>query len=68
MIKGHPFIAIEMGKSIGMALPSFDNYVINFDEIVLTLGKFYSAAETNPLNKENIKWLFNSMIYREWYC
>jgi len=63
MVKGHPSIAIEMGKSVGLQLPAFENYVNNFDEIVTTLSQFYSVEGETPLSKDNIKWLFNSMIY-----
>ena len=63
MIKGHPSIAIEMGKLVGLELPAFENYVNNFDEIVSTLSQFYSVEGEKPLDKDNIKWLFNSMIY-----
>jgi hypothetical protein len=35
MVKGHPSIAIEMGKSVGLALPSFENYVNNFEPLHL---------------------------------
>ena len=33
MVKGHPSIAIEMGKLIGQSFPAFENYVNNFDNI-----------------------------------
>ena len=63
MVKEHPSIAIELGKSVGLSFPSFQNYVNNFDDIVTTLSKFYSVEGQTPLSKDNIKWLFNSMIY-----
>ena len=63
MIKGHPSIAIEMGKLVDLPLPAFENHVNNFDGIVATLSKFYSVEGEKPLGKDNIKWLFNSMIY-----
>jgi hypothetical protein len=63
MVKGHPSIAIEMGKSVGLELPSFENYVNNFDKIVSELSAYYSVDGETSLSKENIKWLFNSMIY-----
>ena len=63
MIKGHASIAIEIGKLVGMPLPPFENYVNNFDAIVTELSAYYSVEVNKPLSKENIKWLFNSMIY-----
>lgn len=63
MIKGHPSIAIEMGKQIGLSFQAFENYVNNFDNIVKELSEFYSADISNPLSKDNVKWVFNSMIY-----
>ena len=66
MVKGHPSIAIEMGKLVGLALPSFENYVNNFDKIVIELSAFYSVEGETPLGKENIKWLFNSMCDLWW--
>ena len=63
MVKGHASIAIEIGKKTGKLFPAFENYVNNFDNIVCELSKFYSADTEKPLNKDNIKWLFNSMIY-----
>lgn len=62
-VKGHPSIAIEMGKSIGISFPTFEKYVNEFDDIVKTLSEFYTANLENPLKKDNIKWLFCSMIY-----
>ena len=43
MVKGHPSIAIEMGKLAGLSFSSFKNYVNNFDDIVTTLSQFYSV-------------------------
>ena len=63
MVKGHPSIAIEMGKLIGQSFPAFGNYVNNFENICKTLSEFYSVEGEEPLDKDNIKWLFNSMIY-----
>ena len=62
-VKGHPSIAIEMGKQIGIPFPAFEEYVNNFENICKTLSQFYSVEGEEPLNKENFKWLFNSMIY-----
>ena len=62
-VKGHPSIAISIAKSVGLSLPAFEKYVNEFDDIVKTLSEFYSADLENPLTKDNIKWLFNSMIY-----
>jgi len=63
MVKGHVSIAIEIGKQNNKQFPAFEKYVNNFDDVVCELSKFYSADIEKPLNKDNIKWLFNSMIY-----
>jgi len=63
MVKGHASIAIEIGKQNNKQFPAFEKYVNNFDDVVCELSKFYSADTEKPLNKDNIKWLFNSMIY-----
>jgi len=62
-VKGHPAIAVAIAKSCGGLLPTFTKYINDFDDIVKTLSQFYSADENKPLDKNNIKWLFNSMIY-----
>jgi len=64
MVKGHPSIAIEMAKAAGLRkLEAFETYAFDFDTIVKEISDFYSADLGNPLDKDNIKWLFNSMIY-----
>ena len=63
MIKGHPSIAIEIGKLNGLCLPSFENYVNNFDAIVKELSDYYSVEGETPLCKDTIKDVFNRLIY-----
>ena len=41
----------------------FTRYTNDFDNIVKTISKYYSKDPNDPLGKDNIKWLFNSMIY-----
>ena len=61
MVKGHGSIALEVFKGI-LDLPSIRKYVDSFDDIVTVMSSFYKVEGT-PLNKDNIKQLFNMMIY-----
>jgi hypothetical protein len=61
MIKGHATIALEVFKDI-IDLPTIQEFVDNFDGIVDTLSKYYKT-NTISLDADNIKWLFNMMIY-----
>ena len=61
MIKGHPSIALEIFKGI-LDLPTIQKYVETFDTIVSDLSTFYKT-DTEPLTTDNIKWLFNMIIY-----
>ena len=62
MVKGHPTIAYEMGRQIGLNFTTIKTYIDNFDEIAKEFIEFYSKDET-PLVKDDIKWLFVLMIY-----
>lgn len=61
MVKGHASIAREVFKGT-LELKTIKEYVDNFDDIVLTISEYYHT-DTEPLNADNIKWLFNMMIY-----
>ena len=61
MIKGHPSITLSIFKGI-LDLPYIQKYVSGFDEVVEQLSSFYTV-EGGKLDKDNIKWLFNMMIY-----
>ena len=61
MIKGHPTIALEVFGGL-LDLPSIKEYVDSFDTVVNTLVDFYKT-ESVPLDVDNIKWLFNMMLY-----
>lgn len=43
-------------------LPNIRNYVENFDLIVDILSEYYSIPNT-PLDKDDIKWLFDMIVY-----
>ena len=64
-VKGHPTILLELARRNGEDLPAFEDYLKEgrFDEIVATLSAFYSGDSENPVNKRDIKWLFNKTIY-----
>jgi putative DNA primase/helicase len=61
MVKGHPTIAVEVFKGI-IDLPNINYYINNFDDIVSTLSIFYKV-DGGVLDKDNVKFLFNMMIY-----
>ena len=61
MIKGHMSIALEIFKGI-LNLPYIQKTVTGFDDLVNKLSQFYEVEGT-PLSNDNIKWLFNMMIY-----
>jgi hypothetical protein len=61
MVKGHPSIAVEVFGGI-LDLPHIKKVVNGFDDVVKKLSLFYEVEGT-PLSNDNIKWLFNMMIY-----
>ena len=61
MVKGHPSIALAVFKGI-LDLPHIQTYVDTYDNIVIALSNFYKT-DGEPLNNDNIKWLFNMIIY-----
>ena len=63
MVKGHPSIALEVFKGI-LKLPSMQRYVDAFDTVVVEMIEYYKTDEgKTPLVSDNIKFLFNIMIY-----
>jgi len=64
MVKGHPSIAVEIARVCEMEpLGAVQYYLDNFDRIVKTVSKHYSADVENPLDEADVKRLFNSIIY-----
>ena len=61
MNKGHPSIAVLIGKLNGFTLPTIEKYINSFDEICDTLIKFYQ--DEDQLKKEDIKYVFCIMLY-----
>jgi phage/plasmid-associated DNA primase len=61
MVKGHMSIALEVFKGI-LKLPHIQKTVSGFDDVVNKLSQYYEVDGT-PLSNDNIKWLFNMMIY-----
>ena len=61
MVKGHMSIALEIFKGI-LDLPHIKKTVTGFDDVVKKLSMFYEVEGT-PLSNDNVKWLFNMMIY-----
>ena len=72
-VKGHVTILYELALRNNKSVESYDDYLKpgRFDEIVSELSAYHSADKSNPLNKKDIKWLFNKTIYgggfKRWY-
>jgi hypothetical protein len=63
MVKGHPSIAVAVFDKVGIDLKTFKYYINNFDEICNILIEYYSVENEEHMTKDQIKWLFNMMIY-----
>jgi hypothetical protein len=64
-VKGHATIIMDMAIKNKVSLPSYADYlkVGRFDEIVRELSVYYSVEDEPPIDKKDIKWLFNKTIY-----
>ena len=62
-IKGHPSIAVSIGDLNGLDFKNIKNYINNFDDISNKLIQYYFLENQPPLQKSNIKDLFNILIY-----
>jgi hypothetical protein len=62
MVEGHPSIAIAMFDKL-LDLSALKEYVTNFDERADHLSAFYAVSGDVPVDKDNIKFLFNMMLY-----
>ena len=64
MIKGHPSIACEMGKKVGLSFNAIERYVTSFPEVCEEMREFYQLDnDENALTDDDIKWFFNACIY-----
>ena len=61
MVKGHPSIAVLVGRLNRIACPSIETYINSFDEICDTLINFYQ--DEVKLTKDDIKYVFCIMLY-----
>ena len=61
--KGHPTIILCNAKKNKMELPAYEEYLKNFDKHVDEIAKHYSVKGETPLDKKDIKLLFNRTIY-----
>lgn len=63
--KGHPTILLSVARKNNFELKSYEHYLAdgNFDKIVSDFSEYYSADSKNPLDKSDIKMLFNMTIY-----
>ena len=61
--KGHMTILSELGEKNGEDMKAYRDVINNFDGVCDTLIKYHSVEEEEPLEKGDIKWLFNKTIY-----
>lgn len=61
--KGHMTILSELGEKNGEDMKAYKDVINNFDGVCDTLIKYHSVEEEEPLEKGDIKWLFNKTIY-----
>jgi hypothetical protein len=61
--KGHPTIILCNAKKNNLDLPAYEEYLFNFDYYVDTMARYYSVTGEEPINKKDIKLLFNRTIY-----
>jgi phage/plasmid-associated DNA primase len=62
-VKGHPTIICEIGRLNNVEFKGIKHYIENFDIICSELIKYYSVKGEIPLDKDDIKYLFNLTIY-----
>ena len=62
-VKGHPTIIYEIGKLNNIVFEGIKFYINNFDKICNELIDYYSIEGETPLNKDDVKYLFNMTIY-----
>lgn len=63
MVKGHPTMLFEVGKRNGETFLAFQEYLSNPSEIFKELIEYYSVNEEIKLSEDNIKDIFNILIY-----
>jgi hypothetical protein len=61
--KGHPTIIYCNAKKNNIELPTYKEYLDNFDSYVDQISAYYSVDGKKPLDKKDIKLLFNRTIY-----
>jgi len=64
-VKGHATIIMDMATKNNISLPSYEDYLKSgrFGEIVTELSAYYSVEGEAPIDKKDIKLLFNKTIY-----
>jgi hypothetical protein len=63
MVKGHATILYEVAKHNNFTLESFKRYITGFEEVTSQIINYYAAPEEPCLTQDNVKNLFNLMIY-----
>ena len=62
-VKGHPTIICEVGRLNNIIFEGIKFYINNFDKICNELIDYYSIEGGTPLNKDDVKYVFNMTIY-----
>jgi hypothetical protein len=62
MVSGHASIAISLAKLNGLKVDSISKYVNDRQTILTELSSYYSV-HSDPLNSDNVKFLFNMLLY-----
>lgn len=63
MKKSFPNIILSLAKNNGIKLPEYEYYVNNFDSIVNGVSEYYSKPGEPRLQKDQVKWLFNIILF-----
>lgn len=61
--KAHPTLLLSIANKNGCDLETYTEYLNNFDEHLNELVEYYSIPNEQPLDKSDIKMLFNRTIY-----
>lgn len=61
--KGHPTIIYCHAEQCGIKIPAYKDYLENFNDYVAEISEYYTADPNNPVDKKDVKLLFNRTIY-----
>jgi hypothetical protein len=61
--KAHPTFLLEIASRTGISLPAIAKYVKNPGRVLAATAEHYSLPGEDPVTVEDVKWLFNMMLY-----